>query len=43
MDPEYEISDNDCVDGDGEVWGEHDFPPVEHGGDCRRCGAEAED
>jgi len=40
---EYEIQPDDCVDGDGEVWGEHDFPPADHGGDCHRCGAEAED
>jgi hypothetical protein len=40
---EYEISDDDCVDGDGEVWPEHDYPPVDEGNECRRCGAEAED
>lgn len=37
--PEYEIADDDCV-WDGEVWPEHDYPPPEHGGNCRRCDAE---
>lgn len=27
-----------CVDG----YPEHDYPPAEHGNECRRCGAEAE-
>lgn len=38
-----EHSDDDCVDSDGEVWPEHDYPPVGEGSECRRCGAEAED
>lgn len=40
--PEYEIHPDDCV-WDGEVWPEHDYPPPDHGGDCRRCGAEPAD
>lgn len=40
--PEHEIHPDDCVDRDGEVWGEHDFPPADEGNECRRCDAEAE-
>lgn len=38
-DPSY-LSDDEyaCVDG----YPEHDYPPAEHGNECRRCGAEAE-
>lgn len=36
-----QTEDTDCVDADGEVWPEHDFPDVGH--ECRRCGAEVED
>jgi hypothetical protein len=35
--------DSECRDGDGEPWPEHDFPPVGHGSECRRCGAEADE
>jgi hypothetical protein len=38
-----EVADDDCVDRHGVVWPEHDFPPADHGGDCRRCDAEAAD
>ena len=33
------IDEFECVDGDGEVYPEHDFDEYE----CRRCGAEPED
>lgn len=32
-------AEDECVDGDGEPWPEHDFGDV----DCRRCGAEPYD
>lgn len=35
------LNDTDCVDSDGEVWPEHDYP-VDIG-ECRRCGAEPDD
>lgn len=38
-----EISDDECVDSDGQVWPEHDYPPQRHGNECYRCGAEADD
>lgn len=38
----YPVGDDECVDRDGEVYPEHDFPPVEEGNECRRCGAEAD-
>lgn len=37
-----EPPDDACVDADGEEYPEHDFPPVGHGDECRRCGAEAD-
>lgn len=39
-DPDYDDDDDEyaCVDG----YPEHDYPPAEHGNECRRCGAEAE-
>lgn len=37
-----ELDDTTCIDSDGEAWPEHDYPPVEEGDECRRCGAEAE-
>lgn len=33
------IDEDDCLDSEGNVYPEHDFPEE---GDCRRCGAEAE-
>lgn len=36
-------SDDECVDADGDAYPEHDYPPVGHGYECRRCGAEADD
>ncbi|MFH8483037.1 hypothetical protein [Streptomyces sp. NPDC018055] len=33
-------AEDDCVL-DGEVYPEHDYPPVGQGNECRRCGAEA--
>ncbi|GAA1887764.1 hypothetical protein GCM10009837_06930 [Streptomyces durmitorensis] len=38
-----ELDETTCVDSDGEVWPEHDYPPVEEGSECSRCGAEADD
>lgn len=29
--------DDECLDGDGDAWPEHDYDEYE----CRRCGAEA--
>jgi hypothetical protein len=43
MDRDYEPDDTDCVDADGDIWPEHDFPPEDDGSECRRCGAEADD
>lgn len=31
-----------CIDGDGQQYPEHDYPPVDAGNECRRCGAEAD-
>lgn len=39
MEPGYE--DDVCLDGDGEPYPEHDYPPEDEGSECRRCGAEA--
>ncbi|GAA4824310.1 hypothetical protein [Streptomyces ziwulingensis] len=39
---QYFPLEDDCIDG-GEAYPEHDFPPVGEGGECRRCGAEADD
>lgn len=36
---DYEPDDDECIDGDGDVWPEHDY----RGPECRRCGAEAPD
>lgn len=33
--------DTECIDADGNDWPEHDFPPVGHSNECRRCGAVA--
>lgn len=38
-----EISDDECVDANGQPWPEHDYPPEGQGNECRRCGAETED
>lgn len=38
----YPVADDQCLDADGEVWPEHDYPPQGEGGTCRRCGAEAD-
>lgn len=35
-----EPEDTDCIDADGDVRPEHDFPAA--GYECRRCGAEAD-
>ncbi|WP_065966642.1 hypothetical protein [Streptomyces sparsogenes] len=35
--------EDECVDGDGRPYPEHDYPPVGEGNECRRCGAEADD
>jgi hypothetical protein len=35
--------EDECVDADGVVFPEHDYPPVGDGNECRRCGAEADD
>jgi hypothetical protein len=40
---EYFPPEDECVDADGNSWPEHDYPPVGHGNECRRCGAEADD
>jgi hypothetical protein len=37
------VPDDACVDADDEVHPEHDYPPVDQGNECRRCGAEAEE
>jgi hypothetical protein len=37
------IEDDECVDAEGNLWPEHDYPPSGHGNECRRCGAEADD
>lgn len=37
------VPDDACVDGDGDVHPEHDYPPVGQGVECRRCGAELGD
>lgn len=39
----YPLGDDECMDKDGEVYPDHDFPPVGWGNECRRCGAEADD
>ncbi|MEW2068613.1 hypothetical protein [Streptomyces sp. NPDC007346] len=40
---DYFPLEDDCVSPDGEVYPEHDYPPVGEGDECRRCGAEADD
>jgi hypothetical protein len=36
-----EPADDECVDSEGVVRPEHDYPAEDEGGECRRCGAEA--
>lgn len=38
----YPVGDDECMDADGEVWPEHDFPPEGQGDECRRCNAQAD-
>lgn len=38
----YPVEDWECLDSDGYVHPEHDFPPEGQGDECRRCGAEAD-
>jgi hypothetical protein len=43
--PPEEPAPDDCLDGDGEPWPEHDWTGIPQGesGECRRCGAELVD
>jgi hypothetical protein len=43
--PKYEYfpPEDERVDADGNPWPEHDYPPVDQGNECHRCGAEADD
>lgn len=43
-DSELYIGPDDCVDGSGEVWPEHDYPPPGTPfAECSRCHAEPND
>lgn len=38
-----ELPEDACMDANGTMYPEHDYPPEGEGNECRRCGAEVDE